>query len=505
MKKLFYFGVAILLIVSAIGFMLSVAPGNRQPAPEYDPAIAAAKRAAELARLDRERATSDFWALALPATYCLIIFVLVGLVVYGIYQHSRRENHRRAVEVVTTNTAAVTLEPDLNGNFPARVIAGQLITVAPGNIIQPVPHSLHYAPNFKSDQATRPLPTDQPPAALASGSGNVLATVPTFSELLARAEIDLTGQSLLIGYNATTGEALRGTWKDLYSTGIAGMSGSGKSNSTRFIVAQSVLAGSRLMLCDPHGASDEPDTLAATLAPLSDRYLFEPAIKPSEIQATLKHAHKLVLDRVEGRSDDRTPLVLIIDELMNIMRRDDLADDAEITLQAISQEGRKVRVYAMAISQQWKHDQISTSTRDSFASFFVHRSRRNSVQKILSGDELREVEGLPAGRAFFYSTRGEQTPLQIPLTTGQDLELLAARLKWQSSGKVAEREAATQPQIAVIPALPQLSAHEAGVIAAFKEGKTVTDIARETYNAAGGQAFKTASKEINDILRKAML
>lgn len=501
MKRLFYFGIFALLIVSAGGFMFSVF-GNRTPAPEYDPAIAAAKRAAELARLDRERATGDFWAVALPFTYCLIIAVLVALVIYAVYQHSRRETHWRAVEVVNVQTDAVTLTPDPNGNFPARVIGGRLVTVAPGNIMQPVPDSLHFAPTYKSDTPARQLPAEVTPAALTPGAA--LATVPTFSDLLASRQIDLTGQSLLIGYNTSTGEALRGTWRDLYSTGIAGLSGSGKSNSTRFIIAQSVLAGSYLMLCDPHGGSGENDTLAATLAPLSDRFLFDPCVKPGDIGEALRHAHKLVIDRVEGRSSDRTPIVLIVDELMNVMRREELATQAEITLQAISQEGRKVAVFAMAISQQWKHDQISTSTRDSFASFFVHRSRRNSVQKILAADELREVEALPAGQAFFYNTRGETLPLQVPLTTGADLTALAAQLKRQSSGKVAAREVAVSPQIAVIPAPAQITAQEAGIIAAFKEGKGISEIVKESYGVTGGNRYTTATREVQDILRKVL-
>jgi hypothetical protein len=158
MKRLFYSGVALLLLISAGGFVISLASAsNRQTAPEYDPAIAAAKRAAELARLERDRATGDFWAVALPFTYCLIIAVLVGLVIYALYQHNRRETHWRAVEVVNVQKEAVTLEANEQGNYPARVIGGRLVTVAPGNAIQPVPESLHYAPTYKSEPTGRPV------------------------------------------------------------------------------------------------------------------------------------------------------------------------------------------------------------------------------------------------------------------------------------------------------------------------------------------------------------
>lgn len=491
----------LLLIIVAAGLALLFGNRSTTPAAEYiDPAVSTARRAAELARLDRERATGDFWTVAIPAAAVILFGLLIAFIVIRLWMMISRHNHNQRVEVTEVAAAAVLIPADERGNYPVLKTPGGVITTTPGNIPILQPQSIHYAPHYALPRHDAPptLTSNFDASTPAHANPSRALTVPTFAELLAGREIDLTGNSILLGFNLETGQPQRGKWTDLYSTGIAGLSGSGKSTSTRFLVAQAALAGSRLMVCDPHGASGERDTLAATLAPLSDHYLIEPAITDRDIQLTLKSAIRRVTDRANGRDADRTPIVLIVDEMMHLMRQPEIATELEIALEVISQEGRKFGVFAMAISQQWKYDQIRTTTRDSFASFLVHRSRRNAVSSLLSADELREVEQLPVGQAFFYSTKGEITPLQIPFTSGQDLEQLAAQLKRARSGN----EVVTSPQIDVIPASANITATEARIIDLFRADKNITEIVKEVYNVTGGAKFTSASKEVQDVLRK---
>jgi len=56
-------------------------------------------------------------------------------------------------------------------------------------------------------------------------------------------------QPLILGYSDAG--AITGDWRSLYSSGIGGLQGSGKTWGASFRLAQSALAGARLVICDP--------------------------------------------------------------------------------------------------------------------------------------------------------------------------------------------------------------------------------------------------------------
>jgi hypothetical protein len=89
-----------------------------------------------------------------------------------------------------------------------------------------------FSPHYSSRSTDLALP--EPPAQLTAG------TVPSFADLLSSGRVG-KGNLLILGYADNT--ELTGSWLDLYSTIVAGMSGTGKTTTQRFLACQTALHG----------------------------------------------------------------------------------------------------------------------------------------------------------------------------------------------------------------------------------------------------------------------
>jgi len=233
---------------------------------------------------------------------------------------------------------------------------------------------------------------------------------------------------LLLGFDTETAAPIEGTWKDLYSSAIAGVSGSGKTTTVRFLAAQSALHAVRWVLLDPHADAGD-DSLAGTLAPLSSTFLCAPAIQPRAVLESVRLVTEELDRRLAGRSAHRYPLVIAADEFTSLMRGD-LAEPLAALIERIAQEGRKVLVFALVSGQVWTAERTGGSAlRDSLASCYVHRMKRRQANHLLQlGDELPETLNLQTGHALLYRTTGELIEVAIPNTTADDVERVASLL-----------------------------------------------------------------------------
>src|SRR6185503_18297307 len=136
-----------------------------------------------------------------------------------------------------------------------------------------LPASLH---TLTLHTGRQPLPV--PPAALSPGSTTLPSieqplTAPLFSTLLDQGQIgqdsDGRRQPLILGYSLDG--PIAGDWRSLYSTGLGGLQGSGKTWAATFLLAQSALNGARLVIGDPHAGDSE--SLAARTTPLAPSFL----------------------------------------------------------------------------------------------------------------------------------------------------------------------------------------------------------------------------------------
>jgi hypothetical protein len=251
------------------------------------------------------------------------------------------------------------------------------------------------------------------------------ARVPTFADLLDRGRVG-KGNPLLLGFEAG-GQELTGSWLDLYSTIVAGMSGTGKTTSQRSLACQTALHGAKFAICDPHaGAAD--DSLSATLAPLSSVFVCEPASSDKQILEVVRYVADMGRRRVEGKDSDTTPLILWVDELTALLGRSSVAEPLAELLEQVAQEYRKRFVFVCGSGQLFTASRTTSELRDSFASVLCHRMKRNQARLLLPTDEAEQVERLSTGRAVLWRTSGATTTLQIPNTTAGDVQMVATLL-----------------------------------------------------------------------------
>jgi len=173
----------------------------------------------------------------------------------------------------------------------------------------PVPghYSPHIAYHNRSEGSTP----------LLEHAAQATAPIPTFAELLARGQVGRDAP-LLLGFDAASAEAMTGSWQQLFSTGLGGLQGSGKTWTVVCLLMQNALCGGRMVICDPH-AGHEEESLAARVAPLHPAFLCDIASSDAEVLDALKLANDELQRRKQGHPD-RTPLIVAIDEWGSLRR-----------------------------------------------------------------------------------------------------------------------------------------------------------------------------------------
>lgn len=297
-----------------------------------------------------------------------------------------------------------------------------LAQIEAGRTHAPVPSTLHYSVQY----APPALPDDARHGAHLVEPARLAAPPPDFWSLFNGGDLPRAG--FLMGYDLQDGHAVTTDWRKLYSALIGGQSGSGKSTLVRSILAQSALQGGRFVVIDPHLGSGE-ESLAESLAPLRRLMLCEPASGDDAIRDALAYVANAGKARLAGTDTDRTPLILVVDELTGLLTRGAVADELLDTLGRIAQETRKVGVYALAIGQQFNSRVIDTTVRNSFVSFLSCRARRD-VARVMSGSSefARLVESLTEGQATWMTPAGEIEMLAVPNTTKEHIELVAKQV-----------------------------------------------------------------------------
>lgn len=258
----------------------------------------------------------------------------------------------------------------------------------------------------------------------------------TFRELLTHGEVQsaLAQGKMLLGYQQD-GTLRLGSWLDLYSVGIGGVSGSGKTTTVRFLLFQAVLAGARLVMIDPH-LHDPAESLAAQFQALTGIHQLPPCDDaPDQVMRRITWLNREYRRRKSGASGE--PLIFVVDELNGLLRRLDderkkaLAD----LLLDIAQEGRKFGLYALLIGQRWSHadlggGKIGAAIRDSLASSIAHRFKSEAQARLLvGGRESALCLELPTGQFLFRDTDGGLARMITPDTQVEDGAIIAGLLR----------------------------------------------------------------------------
>ena len=291
-----------------------------------------------------------------------------------------------------------------------------------------VPHTMTFAPHYSS-----------------KGGEIHGAEIPEIAQIAQSAALSLDFRQLfesgqlprkgfLVGFDTASNEPVIANWKSMYSALIGGQSGSGKSTLIRSLLAQAAIQKSRFVVLDPHyGAGDE--SLGESLRPLHSLLLCDIATTGKEMSQALQYVEGIGKRRLLGQDTDKSPVVLVVDETTGLLSRGEIADTLTRTLGFISQETRKVGVFAFCIGQNFTGKIMPTEVRNSFVSFISCRARRD-VARVQSGsnDFGIQAESLTIGQAVWMTPAGETHRLTVPNCTMEHLEAIAGEITVESEG-----------------------------------------------------------------------
>ncbi|HMQ35738.1 MAG TPA: hypothetical protein PKD53_33845, partial [Chloroflexaceae bacterium] len=485
-----------------------------------------ARQLAEAERIARDAELGAAWAprraaVANLAVMLVTLSLAAGIAGLGVYLAALGVSHARF--------RFRHARPDGAGLLDVPI--GQLGSVAPQALgayhaariaeaqQQPVPHSLTWSPHYRHDHRADALgtalaPALQPPVEL-----------PSFRTLLDGGRVG-RGNPMLLGFDAENGAPVEGSWLDLYSCGLGGLSGSGKSWTACFLAAQAALFGTRIVLLDPHAGNAE--SLAARLEPLAGRFLCAPAESPREMRAAVELVAEELRRRKAGKSGD--PLLFIADEY-SALQRGELADPLAALVEGLGQEGRKLGLYAMVAGQVWTATRAGGSeVRDSLASAYVHRCRPAQARYLtglLAADLPGDLLELPAGTAYLLNTAGAFRRVIIPRMDPGDLGRVAEQLAGPASAAPSAAPSAERPigfrtpgagsgagsdsgsDSARATSSPSgrgaaLTPEEAQILARFLAGESPGEIAEALAGGKGGRGYADAARRVADVLRRAL-
>lgn len=374
------------------------------------------------------------------------------------------------------------------------------------------------------------------------------APVQSFYDLLAAGVIQsaLEQGKMLLGYIG--GQLRYGSWLDLYSCGIGGVSGSGKTTTVRFLLFQAILAGAQLLMIDPH-INEPEESLAAQFRAFPAVHVAAPC--DDTPAAVLKRIRWFDKERQRRKvAGIKSPaLIFVIDEFNALMRVEEIKKEMSALLLSISQEGRKFGLFAMLIGQRWSDQDMGganmgAAIRSSLASTLAHRfTDETQAKKLVGGKHGAECLELPQGHYLFRDTQGMIAEMITPYTTIEDgeviQELLEARQAAENTpenryhtpensrkiaGKLYEQIAFSSERQGVRnllesglktgrkePDTEQIDARQDAlqekmqiVMRLQAEGKNKPDIIRAVWNVSpgGSQAYEQANTEYQAIMRR---
>ena len=408
---------------------------------QSDPATAA-RRAAEAAwqervyqldvqeRQRRAEQWADFSGTMMPAakvaSVLLVLMVPITLALAGVELRRELRHRRETVRIDSHGLLPVPRSRWEQGAYDGHALAAvggyhsAQMEAARNPALPPAPEgvrSVRYdvrpaAPRLATPTETT-APTLAPPAPV---------LVPSFGALLAGGIIGGDERRLLMGYDVDGGKLWSKGLGSLFSFGLAGVQGTGKTTTTRFVLAQAALQGARLVIVDPHRDTGE-ESLAGTLSPLRPAFALDPAADDDEIRETLRLIHAEIDSRERGA---RGPILIwAVDEWTDLARRR-VADELRDTARRVSTVGRKLGVYAAISGQGWTKESAG-EVRDYLTAAYVHKLRP-PVARLLAPGIPSDVWTLEPGQAYLDQTAGGRHLVRIPDTTAADLGEVARLL-----------------------------------------------------------------------------
>jgi hypothetical protein len=302
------------------------------------------------------------------------------------------------------------------------------------------------------------------------------ASTPTFADLL-RSGLVAPGKPLVLGYDQQ-GQPQTRTLHDLKAVAIAGWQGSGKTLSTAYLVASSVLAyGVHAYIIDPH--HQHPESLSTLLRPL-ERIGQVTLVNPFETPALLEELNHTLDRRLTGEDANAPGILLVIDELARLVKSD-CFDVLIAFLERCTEETRKANITFLGGSPKWtaRYFQGRADIRGCMNSVLIHKTKPSQAELLL--EDAREknlVKQLQQpGQAILATDYALPTLVTMPLCTRPDMDTVADLL---SAADTASAPAVTPPRLAHDVQEPERSVYqEEGLSETFEAPAHAADSADE--------------------------
>ena len=383
---------------------------------------------------------------------------------------------------------------------------------------QPTPHTvtLHQANTYSAEEKAPPVVEPVP------------IEPPSLRQMVDRGDVG-GGQFVFGATVSDPAQLVRGTWDDMLSTGIGGLTGSGKTWTAVSLIAQAGINGARIAVADPHYGNEE--SLGSRLNGAGEM-LLAPVAKDSEAILALVQT---VYDELERRialgegvfrqardSGDATaaPILIVLDEWLALCRRKEFKGVMERLLPGITQEGRKYGVNCLLLAQRWDVKSAGGGLlRNTLSSYIVHRSRPEDVRMLtgLGSDSFpRDTMTLAPGECFIVPTSGDISHIYALRMSRDDVAAAARRLEqpftsrpeadalpsgYPVGGLRISSAPSTSPSTTfgletVAPAVQQ------SILTMFAGGSSIADIARTVWGEKpSGRRYQRITATVQNIIR----
>ena len=479
------FGGILTLMILALAYRIIVPSEPTYSPSRYNTYMLDQERAEAIAPL-KTFAAATWWTL-LAVAPALGLGAVIAVAVDRV--RHRRPDDRGLLPVAAEDVPSVAIAA-LQSHHQAQLAHAQRVIL---------PSTLHYAPKVSSSTSEAAPSLAGPAAPL---------NVPSLAALLADGTIGRTSPNskMILGYDADG--PVMGSWGHLYSCAVGGIAGSGKSSTISFLLAQAALRGARLYLIDPHGGDRE--SLTQRLGPMAAAFGADPA----DDQASIGKVIRLVeteLDRRMRGHPDRTPVIVAIDEYSSLIRGAG-GDDLALLVESVAQQGRKLGIFAQVGGQVWSGSRSGgTQTRDSLASFYVHRIRPAQARYmtgLLAADLPDDLIDLPPGEAYLLDTFGDLRRVRMPLADEGSMAAVGKLLTDDAPTLTIPRQAPGNPEAVVLPTHPNaveaMSDGDRRIVERFLAGESIPDICRAISGVTNGRGYTKAQGEVAEALRKAL-
>jgi len=300
--------------------------------------------------------------------------------------------------------------------------------VVPAQLTYSPHHDRHYAaPEQDGASDARPeLPAAPPIQVLPH------VAAPLLVDWRERKLICQSTSSLLLGFDRRIGAIepssgvylTMGAQSDVALLAVSGDSGSGKTSTLRFLLAQCAMNGAALILCDPHGRKNQ-QSLVQSCGPLAESFLIPPAIAWNEIHDAVATVDRIGRNRLGG-ADDTTPIVLVLDEFNDTATN---MPDFKIVANLLNNIGRSYRktgITCFLVVHNWRVNTWKDGTlKDATQGVIFHRMSKSEAKLFVADPAIsQQIAFLPAGDALYFR-RGQPAPARltgIPYVTRGTLE-----------------------------------------------------------------------------------